>query len=161
MFLFVKIESWNFQQLFDLGKILAHSDKHSDDIFLWVIRVVCYHEILYQRNIKCTMYNEWLFFHPKDGNFTFLWSKIKKIFTHNVDKNRLYWPLPVPNGSITKSFKYVGEPKGTKNPQIYRGMKNMLKKIRGSIILLSNWLVTVRFLESIPNFSYQTIQNNR
>ena len=41
------------------------------------------------------------------------------------------------------------------------GMNNMLKKIRAIIILLSNWLVTVRFLESIPNFSYQSIQNNR
>ena len=41
MFLFVKIESWNFQQLFDLEfreTLSAHSNKHLDDIFVWVIK---------------------------------------------------------------------------------------------------------------------------
>ena len=44
-FLFVKIKSWNFQHLFNYYfvkplKISAHSEKHSDDIFLRGIRVV-------------------------------------------------------------------------------------------------------------------------
>ena len=47
------------------------------------------------------------------------------------------------------------------NDPKYVGINNMLKNIRAIIILLSNWLVIVRFLESIPNFSYQTIKNNR
>ena len=40
-FLFVKIESWNFQQLFGLGFVKpCKISTHSDNIFLQVIRVV-------------------------------------------------------------------------------------------------------------------------
>ena len=44
-FLFLNIESWNFQHLFDLGfhktlQISSHSYEHLDNILLWGIQVV-------------------------------------------------------------------------------------------------------------------------
>ena len=62
--MFFKIESWTFQHLFDLGfretmQISADSDKHLDNIFLQVIKVVrmswsfvTFPKISEQRNTK-------------------------------------------------------------------------------------------------------------
>ena len=46
-------------------------------------------------------------------------------------------------------------------PKVINGIMIILNTIRTIIILLSNWFDIVRFFESIPYFSYQTIQNNR
>ena len=46
-------------------------------------------------------------------------------------------------------------------PKVTNGIMIILNKIWTIIILLSNWFDIVRFFESIPYFSYQTIQNNR
>ena len=46
-------------------------------------------------------------------------------------------------------------------PKVINGIMIMLNKIRTIIILLSNWFDIVRFFESIPYFSYQTIKSNR
>ena len=46
-------------------------------------------------------------------------------------------------------------------PKVINGIMNILNKIETIIILLSNWFEIVRFFESMPYFSYQTMQNNR
>ena len=46
-------------------------------------------------------------------------------------------------------------------PKVINGIMIILNTIRTIIILLSNWFDIVRFFESIPYFSYQTMQNNR
>ena len=77
MFLFVKIESWNTQQLFHLGfvkpcKISAHSDKHSDNILLWGIQVVQmswnfvrFHEMINQRDAENFRFLSWVLTNKK------------------------------------------------------------------------------------------------
>ena len=46
-------------------------------------------------------------------------------------------------------------------PKVINGIMIILNTIRTIIILLSNWLDIVLFFESIPYFSYQTMQNKR
>ena len=46
-------------------------------------------------------------------------------------------------------------------PKVTNGIMIILNKIWTIIILLSNWFDIVRFFESIPYFSYHTIQSNR
>ena len=46
-------------------------------------------------------------------------------------------------------------------PKVINGIMNILNKIETIIILLSNWFEIVRFFESMPYFSYQTIQKYR
>ena len=46
-------------------------------------------------------------------------------------------------------------------PKVINGIMNILNQIETIIILLSNWFEIVRFFESMPYFSYQTIQKYR